>query len=139
MLALHSGFGIVCLVAWALHFTNNSRTSWKARVGKELATWLSMPSVILGIHFEAELGNYFEEVYAWHNRSGPHNSRSGFRMMEIHNLYFDFELPWWNIANDTPRLHLPSTMEYLESNFSLKRRVPNALDFGKEGPQGRER
>ena len=90
MLALHSGFGIVCLVAWALHFANNSRSSWKARVGKEVATWLSMPSVILGIHFEAELGNYFEEVYAWHNRSGPHNSRSGFRMMEIHKSMFLF-------------------------------------------------
>ena len=38
-------------------------------------------------------------------------------MMEIHNLYFDFELPWWNIANIHPRLHLPKTMEYVEANF----------------------
>ena len=39
-------------------------------------------------------------------------------MMEIHNLYFDFELPWWDQANDAPRLHMPDTMEYLEHNFS---------------------
>jgi len=38
-------------------------------------------------------------------------------MMEIHNLYFDFELPWWNTVNENPRLLMPNTMEYLEHNF----------------------
>jgi hypothetical protein len=56
--------GVMCLIAWALYFTNFSRSSWKSRVGREVATWLSMPSIILGIHFEAELGNYFKEAYA---------------------------------------------------------------------------
>ncbi|KAL7548072.1 hypothetical protein ACHAWF_011358 [Thalassiosira exigua] len=41
-----------------------------------------MPSILLGLHFEAELGNYFEQVYSWHNRKGPFHQRSGFRMME---------------------------------------------------------
>ena len=66
----------------------------ESRGGREVATWLSMPSIILGLHFEAELGNYFKEAFAWHNRTGPHQTRSGYRMMEIHDLYFDSELPW---------------------------------------------
>lgn len=120
MLACSTGLGVCCLVAWALYFANSSRSQWKARVGKEVATWFTMPSVILGLHFESELGDYFEEVYAWHNRKGPVNHRSGFRLMEIHNLYFDYELPWWNNAVNHPRMQLPKTMEYLESNFSDK-------------------
>ena len=92
----YTGFGTVCHISWALYFSNHNRSSWKGRVGSEFATWLSIPAIVLGLHFESELGNYFEEIYAWHNRPGPHNTRSGFQMMEIHNLYFDFELPWWN-------------------------------------------
>ena len=76
-----------------------------------------MPYIVFGIHFEAQVGNYFEEGYAWHNRTGSHNPWSGFRMMEFHNLYFDFELPWWNLVNKHPRLHLPNTMEYLQDMF----------------------
>ena len=76
-----------------------------------------MPSIILGIHFESELGNYFEKAYAWHNCTGPHHTRSGFRMMEIHDLYFDFELPWWSEVNDEPSNHMPKTMAYLNENF----------------------
>lgn len=118
MLACSTGVGVVSLIAWALYFANNNRSTWKSRVGRELATWFSMPSIVLGIHFESEIGNYFEEVYAWHNRTGPHNSRSGFRMLKIHNLYFDYELPWWNQVNDDPRTGIPNTIEYLEKNFS---------------------
>ena len=92
MLACSTGVGVVSLIAWALYFANNNRSTWKSRVGRELATWFSMPSIILGIHFELEIGNYFEEVYAWHNRTGAHNFRSGFRVLEIHNLYFDCKL-----------------------------------------------
>ena len=117
MLACSTSGGVACLIAWALYFANKSRSGWKSRVGREVATWLSMPSIILGIHFESELGNYFEEAYAWHNRTGPHHTRSGFRMMEIHDLYFDFELPWWSEVNDEPSNHMPKTMAYLNENF----------------------
>jgi hypothetical protein len=51
-------------VAWALTFANESRSYWKILVGREIATWLSMPPIILGLHFESELGLYFEEAYA---------------------------------------------------------------------------
>ena len=77
-----------------------------------------MPAIVLGMHFESELGKYFKEIYARLNLPGPHNTRSGFRMMEIHNHYFDFELPWWNQVNDSPRLHMPNTYKYIERNFT---------------------
>ena len=41
-----------------------------------------MESVCLGLLFELEIGFYFEEIYAWHNRPGPINKRPGFRMMD---------------------------------------------------------
>jgi len=76
-----------------------------------------MPSIILGLHFESELGNYFEEIYAWHCRPGPLNDRSGFRMLEIMDLYYGFEVPWWNEAVANPETKLPKTMKYLRENF----------------------
>ena len=104
--------GVPSLVAWALTFANESRSDWKKRVGQEIATWLSMPSIILGLQFEAELGSLFEEIYAWHNRTGPLYKRSGFRMMEIFDLYFGFEVPWWNEVVEDPASKLPKTMKY---------------------------
>ena len=70
--------GVPFLVARALTFANQSRSGWKRCVGMEIATWLSMPPIILGLQFEDELGTYFEEIYAWHNRTGPLNKRSGY-------------------------------------------------------------
>lgn len=105
------------LIEWALKFANESRSPWKKRVGKEIAIWLSMPSIILGLHFESELGNYFEVIYAWHCRTGPLHNRSGFRMLEIFDLYFGYEVPWWNDAVIHPEKKLPNTMKYLRENF----------------------
>ena len=40
-------------------------------------------------------------------------------MMEIHNYYWDFEIPWWNAAVDDPTtcMPMPRTMNYLHANF----------------------
>ena len=38
-------------------------------------------------------------------------------MMEVHDLYLDFELPWWNNAIENPRSSLPKTMAYLDKHF----------------------
>ena len=78
MLTVYTTSNVICLVAWALIFANYSRSDWRRHVGKEIAVWLSMPAIILGLHFEAELGNYFEQAYDWHNRKGPFHDRSGF-------------------------------------------------------------
>jgi hypothetical protein len=86
--------GKVALIEWALHYYNNKPSDgWQRVAGGEIATWLQMPEIILGLHFESELGEYFEVVYAWHCRAGPIHTRSGFRMLEIFDLYFKFELP----------------------------------------------
>ncbi len=109
--------GVPSLIAWALSFANRNCSAWKCRVGKEIATWLSMDSILLGLQFESELGLYFEEVTAWHNRKGPINNRSGFRMMELLDLYLGFEVPWWNEAVVNPASKMPKTMKFLEDNF----------------------
>ena len=88
--------GTPSLIAWALTFANKSRSNWKRRVGREVATWLLMPEIQLGLRFESEIGSYFEEICAWQNRPGPLNKRSGFRMLETFDLCFGFEVPWWN-------------------------------------------
>ena len=93
MMACTTGLGVICLIAWLLYFANYSHSSWKSCAGKEIATWLSMPAIVLGFHYESELGDYFEEVYAWHNQTGPHNDHSSFHMMELHDPYFEFKLP----------------------------------------------
>jgi len=109
--------GSIFVVLWALYFANKNRSSWKARVGKELATWFSMPEIVLGLHFETEIGEYFEATTAWQNRPGPIHTSNGYRMMEVHDLYLDFELPWWNNAIENPRSSLPKTMAYLDKHF----------------------
>ena len=108
----------MCLVAWALHFANYSRSDWKRRVGGEVAKWLLMKPIILAMTFEAELGNYFEQSYAWHNRTGPFHSRCGFRMLDIHDFYWEFEMLWWNAAVESPARCMPKTWEYLHKNFT---------------------
>ena len=120
MLAKRTADGIPSLIAWGLHFANKSMSGWKKRVDREIAVWASTPAIILGLRFESEIGNYFEEIYQWHNRSGPLHKRSGFRIMEVFDLYFGYEVPWWNEANDDPASKLPKTMKCLEEHFNGK-------------------
>ena len=82
-----------------------------------------MPVLILALHSEAELGNYFEHGYSWHNQKGPFHIRSGFCMMEIHDYYWGFEMMWWDVAVDNPSVCIPETMVCLESNFEGKKVV----------------
>ena len=69
--------GQSCLLVWAITLANESSSAWIRCAAQELATWINMPSLILGLHFEAELGSYFEETMAWHNRPGPLSRRTG--------------------------------------------------------------
>jgi hypothetical protein len=117
MLHHRNADGDIALVSWALSY-HNERSGWQQRVGGEVATWLQTPSLILGLHSEAEMGtNYFSFVYSWHNQTGPINDRCGFRMLEIFDLYLDFELPLWTSAVSDPTTLLPTTMDYLRDNF----------------------
>lgn len=95
--------GVMCLSAWALYFHNHSKTDWKRRAGKEVATWLESDLIQFGLIAEAEVGDaYFAHTYYWHNRPGALHTRPGFRMMEVHELYFGFMLPFWTTALTTP-------------------------------------
>ena len=109
--------GIMCLIAWGLWFFNFSRTDWKQTCGREVALWLSMPAIILALFFESELGNFFEQSYDRQNRPGPFHSRSRFRMMEVHDQFWGFDMAWWNASVDDPGRCMPNTMKYLEENF----------------------
>ena len=39
-------------------------------------------------------------------------------MVEMFELYFGFEVPWWNEVNVTPGSKIPKTMQYLKDNFT---------------------
>ena len=129
---------VLALVAWALVFVSNERSSRKCSVVHEVATWALMPEIILGIQLEAELGGYFEEVYAWYCCPGPLNKRICFRMLEIFDIYLGFELPWWNEAVTGPVSKLPKTMKYLEEPFEgdeldfRRKQIMQGLDAGRE-------
>ena len=43
-------------------------------------------------------------------------------MMEVHDLYFDFVLPWWTKAVQDPASKFPKTMGYLDTNFHGKQK-----------------
>ena len=66
-----------------------------------------MPAIILALHLKAELGNYFKQGYACHNCKGPFHSRSGFRMIEIHDYFYNFQIAWWNAAVNDPKVCMP--------------------------------
>ena len=51
---------------------------------------------------EAEVGEHFEANIYWYNCLGALHHRPGFRMLEIHDLYFYFMVPWWIEAIRNP-------------------------------------
>jgi hypothetical protein len=90
---------------------------WKHCVGKEIATWLSIDLILLGLQLKSELGLYFKEVTAWHNPKGSIDNHSGFHMMELFYLYLGFKVPWWNGAVVNPTSKMSKRMKTLEYNF----------------------
>ena len=79
-----------------------------------------MPAIIVALHFESELGNYFEVTSNWHAMpDGELSTRPGFRMLEMHTLWFEFIMPWWEEAKQNPALRFPKTFEYLNSEVKV--------------------
>ena len=54
-----------------------------------------IPDIILALHFEAELGGYFDVTMNWYNQSGEYAKCAGFRMLEYPLLFFEYIKPWW--------------------------------------------
>jgi hypothetical protein len=80
---------------------------------------LFMPAAIVALHFESELGNYFEVTSNWHAMPGELSARTGFRMLEMHTLWFEFIMPWWEEAKQNPALRFPKTFEHMKSEVKV--------------------
>ena len=93
-------------------------TNWRRRVAGEVARMLLLPEILVALHFEAELGLFFEQTMRWHSTPGELYCRAGFRMLEIHRLYHNYIIPWWQGAYESPKLRFPKTYEYLEHHIA---------------------
>jgi hypothetical protein len=132
MMSLRSEDGESPLVTLALHYAN-TKTGLARTLGRELAVWLQMPIIkICLLSSESELGNYFEAVYAFHCRCGPIHTRSGFRMLELFNLFYGFEMPYWNNAVKDPSSAMPKTMKAIDEleDGDLRRFCRQQIDRG---------
>ena len=75
-------------------------------VAQDVIIMLSMPGAIVTLHFESEIGCYFAVTSKWHASPGELFQRSGFRIMELHGLFFEFMAPYWEKAKK-PRASSP--------------------------------
>jgi hypothetical protein len=119
---LKTADGKPALLAWAQRVREYSHNQIIRRIAKEVATMLFMPQIVLALHFESELDNYFEVTSSWHANPGKLCTRPGFRMLKIHVLWFEFIMPWWEEAKQNPCLRFPKTFEYLNSNVEVGKR-----------------
>ena len=85
---------------------------------RHLVQLLLMPEIILALHFECDLGTYFERTMLWHGNVGQMNKRPGFRMLEFHSFLLEFVMPWWECAKNNPQLGLPNTYSYWNVHFN---------------------
>jgi len=84
-------------------------TGWKKTVLEEIIRYFMMDDIIVALQFEAELVDYFEVTYQWHAYPGELCTLPGFRTMELHNLLFDFIIPFWESARTNPEDRFPKT------------------------------
>jgi hypothetical protein len=98
--------GMPALLVWAQEMLQHHTGNWRL-AAKDVVEMLSMPSVMVGVvHFEADLGRYFEVTMQWHAYPGELSTRPGFCVMELHQLYFDYITPFWEEARLNPRKQL---------------------------------
>jgi hypothetical protein len=75
---------------------------------------LTMPSIMVRVYFEANLGQYFEVIMHWHRY--PEELSWFCIMLQLHQLYFNFIAPFWEKARLNPRNQLKQTYtKYVES------------------------
>jgi hypothetical protein len=53
------------LLVWAHKMSQHHTGNWRLTL-KDVAKMLIMPSIMIGVHFEADLGQYFEVIMQWH-------------------------------------------------------------------------
>ena len=84
------------LVLWAHMVGDHAVSDNTHQIAKDVVETLVTPEVIVALNFEREMGLYFEVTSKWHGSPGYLATCPGFRGLEIHNLWFEFTLPWWN-------------------------------------------
>jgi hypothetical protein len=74
--------------------------------------FLLKPKVVVGCHFESELGECLEVTSKWH--VAPGKLRPGFRIMEVHPFLFEFVFPCRNKAVEHPAEAFKQTFACLD-------------------------
>lgn len=96
---------------------------------------LRMPSVILGLIFETDLGCYFETTMRWYSCAGEMSPTPGFRMKELHIFLYDFVQPWWTRAKNDPRTTFKNTFDYIEDTWKddpVEKNVTHKANFSRD-------
>ena len=106
--------GEKALVAWATSLLQNKLSKLGRTIMNDVLRLLLMLPILISVHFEAELGQYFEITTFWHAQLGK-SKRPGFRMLDIHTLYLDFCIPFWNKSLDKPEEVFPETYAFMNS------------------------
>ena len=87
--------GTPAFVEWARRMIKRSATDVPRDASTDVTEMLLMPEIIAALHFEMEMGNYFEATSAWHGMPGSDETRPGFRCMELPWLWLELIAPWW--------------------------------------------
>ena len=91
-------------------------------IAKDVVEMLLLPEIMVALNFERETGLYFEVTSKWHSSPGQLSARPGFRMFEIHSLWFEFISPWWEAVKANPSSRFSITMKAIEKINNLELR-----------------
>ena len=98
------GSEVPVLIQWA-HSCGEHAASENAKViAKDVVKMSLMPEILVALHFEREMGLYFEVTSKFHGQPGALSERAGFRVMELHSLWFEFVCPWWESSVEEPEV-----------------------------------
>ena len=75
----------------------------------------SSPTIIAGLHSEAELITEFKVTHKFHAERGQLADRPGFRSLELSAFYVDYVLSFWEAAKRDPASKFPNTCAYLDT------------------------
>ena len=108
--------GLPCLIAWCMRIITYETPS-VCDMAKHLLQLLLNKAVWLGLNFDSDMLEYFEPTCNWHSQPGENATRPGFRMLEMHTFLFEFGLPWWEKAKQSPDKVFRKTFQYLKKEF----------------------
>jgi hypothetical protein len=80
------------LLVWAHKMLQHHTGNWRL-APKDVVKMLIMPSIMVGVHFEANLGQYSDVTIQWHAYPGEFSTQPGFRIMELHQNCTLYLLP----------------------------------------------